>query len=115
MRRAKVFLFDKEAGILTESDDGYTFRYLKSYLEDPNAAPVSLLLPLRKESYKDKTLFPFFDGLIPEGWLLDIAVRNWKLDDRDRMGLLLNCCRETIGAASIVEITEEPENKVSTE
>ncbi|NOY74332.1 MAG: phosphatidylinositol kinase [Kiritimatiellaeota bacterium] len=115
MRSAKVCLFDKEAGILTESEEGYTFRYLKNYLKDPNAAPISLLLPLRAESYKDKTLFPFFDGLIPEGWLLDIAVRNWKLDDRDRMGLLLSCCRETIGAASIVEITGNAESEADAE
>ena len=47
-------------------------------------------------------MIPFFDGLIPEGWLLDIAQKNWKLDPRDRMGLLLTCCKDCIGAVSIV-------------
>ena len=51
-------------------------------------------------------LFPFFDGLIPEGWLLEIAVDSWKLDQNDRMGLLLACCRDCIGAASVREVTE---------
>jgi len=46
-------------------------------------------------------LFPFFDGLIPEGWLLDIAEKNWKLDMRDRMSILLVTCRDCIGAVSI--------------
>lgn len=48
-------------------------------------------------------MLPFFDGLIPEGWLLEIAGKNWKLNARDRMGLLLACCRDCIGAVSIEE------------
>ena len=55
-------------------------------------------------------LFPFFDGLIPEGWLLDIAEKNWKLNTRDRMGLLLACCKDCIGAVSVEEVTEEDES-----
>jgi len=50
-----------------------------------------------------KTLFSFFDGLIPEGWLLDVAQFIWKLDPRDRMGLLLACCRDCVGAVSIIQ------------
>jgi serine/threonine-protein kinase HipA len=109
MRKAKVYLFGKAAGILKESDEGYSFQYLQSYLDSPDSLPVSLLFPLQKKTYKDKVLFPFFDGLIPEGWLLEIAETNWKLDGRDRMGLLLACCRDTIGAASIVEIRDAEE------
>jgi serine/threonine-protein kinase HipA len=65
-----------------------------------------LSLPLQAESYEDKRLFPFFDGLIPEGWLLDLAEKTWKLDPRDRMGLLLACCRDCIGAVSVVSLEE---------
>ncbi len=90
------------AGILSETDDGYVFKYDAEYLSD-NAGPVSLTLPIRKEPYVSKVLFPFFDGLIPEGWLLDIAEKNWKIDVRDRMGLLLVCCRDCIGAVSIID------------
>jgi serine/threonine-protein kinase HipA len=49
-------------------------------------------------------LFPFFDGLIPEGWLLDIAVDHWKVKANDRFELLLTTCRDSIGA-----VTVEPE------
>ena len=49
-------------------------------------------------------MFPFFDGLIPEGWLLDIAQKNWKLNPRDRMEILLKTCHDCIGAVSIEEI-----------
>jgi serine/threonine-protein kinase HipA len=107
MRRAEVYLFAQKTGILTEDENGYTFQYDEKYLSSPGSLAVSLTLPLRTLPYQDKVLLPFFDGLIPEGWLLDIAVENWKLDSRDRMGLLLTCCRECIGAASIIDITEE--------
>lgn len=101
-RSANVFFDDRLAGILTESDDEYTFSYHESYLDDPRAMAVSLTLPLQSEPFCDRFLFPFFDGLIPEGWLLDIAHRSWKIDIRDRMGLLLACCKDCIGMVSIV-------------
>jgi len=66
-------MFDRIAGILEERDDRYMFRYVPSYLESGDAVAVSLSLPLREEPYFDKRLFPFFDGLIPEGWMLNIA------------------------------------------
>ena len=75
------------------------------YLHHPAARPVSLTLPLRAEAYQSDVMFPFFDGLIPEGWLLNIAQEHWKIDLRDRMALLLACCQDCIGAVSVVEDT----------
>lgn len=98
-RQAQVY-FEKElAGILKETDDGYLFQYETNY-QGPS---VSLTLPLRTEAYESKILFPFFDGLIPEGWLLHLVESNWKINPRDRMGLLLSLCEDTIGAISIKE------------
>ncbi|MFA7368958.1 MAG: HipA N-terminal domain-containing protein [Kiritimatiellales bacterium] len=102
MRRAEIYLFNRPAGILEEHDQGYRFSYSSEYVSSAGAMPVSLSLPLQHEPYEDKRLFPFFDGLIPEGWLLDLAEKTWKLDPRDRMGLLLACCRDCIGAVSVV-------------
>ena len=62
--------------------------YDSAYLLAENAEPVSLTLPLQETPFTDTVLFPFFDGLIPEGCLLGFAVKNWKLNPRDRMGLL---------------------------
>ena len=109
MRKAEVLLHDRPVGVLAELDRGYRFTYRSDYLNDPEAVPVSLALPLRAEAFEDKRLFPFFDGLIPEGWLLEIAEKTWKIDPRDRMGLLLACCRDCIGAAGVVPIKEEDE------
>lgn len=102
MRRAEIFVEGQLAGILEEHDRGYRFSYLLEYLSAPEVIAVSLSLPLRSEPYEDKRLFPFFDGLIPEGWLLELAEVTWKLNLRDRMGLLLACCKDCIGAVSVV-------------
>ena len=82
----------------------YHFIYDAEYLQKENVPPVSLTLPLRTSEYISNVMFPFFDGLIPEGWLLDIAEKNWKLRPRDRMGLLLACCKDCIGAVSVVPV-----------
>ena len=95
------------AGWLTQDDKGYHFIYDPAYLLSEDAEPVSLTLPLQAGPFDSNVLFPFFDGLIPEGWLLDIAEKNWKLNDRDRMGLLLTCCKDCIGAISVLEVKEE--------
>ena len=107
MKQAVVFLRGIKAGILTEDENGYAFEYDAGYLASANAEAVSLTLPLSDKPYRDKVLFPFFDGLIPEGWLLDIAEKNWKIDVRDRMALLLACCKDCIGAAGVEPIGEE--------
>ncbi len=104
MKQAGIYLNKTLAGILTEDENGYTFVYEKDYLSNTDAEPISLTLPLTTQPYNSMTLFPFFDGLIPEGWLLDIAERSWKINRRDRMSLLLSCCKDCIGAVSIVEI-----------
>jgi serine/threonine-protein kinase HipA len=102
MRQAEIYLYDRLAGMLTENEDGYTFTYDPAYLQNPDAEVISLTMPLQSIPYHDTVLFPFFDGLIPEGWLLDIAERSWKINRRDRMSLLLACCKDCIGAVSVI-------------
>ncbi len=105
--KAIVYWHDKKAGVLSEQDDGYVFQYAGSYIGKKDAQAISFTLPLRTEPFVSKTMFPFFDGLIPEGWLLDVVADIWKLDPRDRMGLLMTCCRDCIGAVSIIPDEED--------
>ena len=102
-RTAYVYIRNEFAGILCETDEGYTFSYDEEYLDRENASAVSLTMPLSKDMYRSKTLFSFFDGLIPEGWLLDVVSRIWKIDVRVRFGLLLVACRDAIGNVSVRE------------
>ncbi len=102
MKRAIVYVHDRRAGVLTEDEDGFTFVYDDDYLRSEEPEPVSLTLPFTDKPYHDTVLFPFFDGLIPEGWLLNIAQTSWKINQRDRMSLLLACCKDCIGAVSVI-------------
>lgn len=102
-RTAYVYVRNTYAGILKETDSGYSFVYDKDYLLCGCPSPVSLTLPIRPEEYTSKTLFSFFDGLIPEGWLLEIVSSNWKIDRKDRFGLLLAACKDPIGNVQIRE------------
>ncbi len=105
-RSGKVYVQRIFAGIINESEDGYVFAYDPGYLESKNAKAVSLTMPLREEEYRSSALFPFFDGLIPEGWLLGVAERNWKIDRADRFGLLLAVCRDCVGDVYVIPEAE---------
>ena len=90
MKQAKVFFRENFSGILTEDENGYTFVYNTDYLQKKDAKAVSLTLPLSKKPYNSPVLFPFFDGLIPEGWLLDIADALVIPEDKEELALTLN-------------------------
>ena len=110
MRKAAIYYKEILAGILTETDDGdYTFQYDEKFTIEHPKESITLTMPVRTKSYNEKRLFPFFEGLIPEGWLLDIASKNWKINQNDRMGLLLGCCQNCIGAVSVQPIANENE------
>jgi serine/threonine-protein kinase HipA len=100
-KTAKVLYNGILAAMLSETDDGYILQYDEKYLSQSESKSISLTLPKRKEPYRSNVLFPFFDGLIPEGWLLDIAIEHWKLKANDRFELLLTTCRDTIGAVTV--------------
>lgn len=110
MRKGKVFYKEHFAGIITETDEGeFVFQYDEHYVAAFPKAFITFSMPVANKLYTDKRLFPFFEGLIPEGWLLDIASANWKINKNDRMGLLLACCGNCIGAVSIQPISEDNE------
>ena len=88
--------------VMTVDGDGFNVRRIDiPHLAKEKALPVSLTMPVREEPYRANTLFPFFDGLIPEGWLLAVVERNWKIDGKDRFGLMLASCRDCIGDVHI--------------
>ena len=109
MKQAKIYRKGIFAGLLTEDDGEYLFCYDPEYLAREDTEPISLTLPLQTEPFASPVLFPFFDGLIPEGWLLDVALRNTDISILDRMSLLLLCCKDCIGSVSIITIPNEDE------
>jgi len=110
MRQAKIYYQDIYAGLLEETDDGdYLFTYDEQYVEEFPQQFLTFTMPVMKQPYKSNRLFPFFEGLIPEGWLLEIASKSWKINQNDRMGVLLACCQNCIGAVSVEPIPKEDE------
>jgi serine/threonine-protein kinase HipA len=107
MRRGEVYLRDRRAGMLTETETGsYRFVYDPTYLLDGPA--ISVTLPLRVEPYESATLFPFFAGLVPEGWYLRIVARTVRVDESDTFGLLLATCEDCIGAVGVRRVGDDP-------
>lgn len=109
--KAEVLYNGKLAGRLEKNDNGYSFRYDVDYLKAENPKPVSQTLPLSEYPYQSRILFPFFDGLIPEGWLLNIASKHWKIKGTDRFELLITLCRDTIGAVTVQPVEQEAEHE----
>jgi serine/threonine-protein kinase HipA len=106
LRKGNVFFRNELAGCIEETEVGYRYTYYNSYLTSPSAHPISVTIPLQAEPFGSSTLHPFFDGLIPEGWILSVVIKNWKIDPRDRMGLLLTVSSDCIGAVSVEECNE---------
>ncbi|MBL0083651.1 MAG: HipA N-terminal domain-containing protein [Saprospiraceae bacterium] len=108
MRQGIVKYNHIKAGMLTEEDNGeYLFVYDEMYVQSYPNQFVTFHMPVTTKPYRSKRLFPFFDGLIPEGWLLNIAAESWKINKNDRMGLLLACCQNAIGAVSVHPVNPE--------
>ena len=106
-RQVHVFYRDRLAGTLAESgDSGYRFVYDPDYLE--SGPPISLTLPLQAPPFESRDLFPFFAGLVPEGWYLRIVAPTIKVDETDTFGLLMHTCEDCIGAVSIKAVTVKP-------
>ena len=107
MRQAIIKYNNIQAGILRELDSGeYEYVYDELYIQDHPGLFITFRMPVTSLPYRSKRLFPFFDGLIPEGWLLKIASETWRINMNDRMGLLLACCRNSIGAVSVHPVKE---------
>lgn len=102
MKTLDVYYKDAIAGHLIREEDGtFHFQYEVNYLASDLPA-ISISLPKRAAAFESHRLFAFFDGIIPEGWLLRIATDKLRLNPLlDRFELLESICHDTIGAVSI--------------
>lgn len=101
MRRQGDVLFDgRRCGVLSEIEGGTRFSYSRDWLESGGPA-ISLTMPVREEPYESKGLLPFFENLLPEGWLLELATSKLKISKDDAFGLLLATCADCPGAVTV--------------
>ena len=106
-RHAIVQLDGQSVGTLTETGRQITFQYDAEWLTNEQAVPVSLTLPLTTKPYVTDGLHPFFENLLPEGWLLDLTTTALKISKDDAFGLLMATCADCIGAVEILPKAEE--------
>jgi len=102
MRRARIRVNGVPAGVLEEIDRGskYVFRYSDDY----SGEPVSLTMPLEEREFQFATFPPFFDGVLPEGAMLEGLLRVGKFDRDDLFSQLLAVGGDLVGAVTVEEI-----------
>lgn len=104
MRKAKVAMHGTFAGVLEETDaGGFVFRYEEKY----SGPPVSLTMPVRNRSYFFQLFPPFFEGLLPEGIMLEGLLRKLKIDRNDMFSQLVATGEDLVGAVSIQALESE--------
>ncbi len=106
MRRGIVSLDGERVGVIEEIPGGTRFSYDAEYIARAEAQPISLTLPLDGGPWESPGLHPFFENLLPEGWLLELSVRTLKISRDDAFGVLLATCADCAGA---VEVRPAPE------
>ena len=100
LKTAQVYYKNELAGFLYKTESGFTFIYEENFLK--KNIPISLSLLPRKEPYESLELFPFFQGLLPEGWYLDLVLAKQKLERNDPFGILVSTTStDAIGAVTL--------------
>ncbi len=101
MRKAQIFVHDRKAGILEEiKGRHYQFFY------DPNydGPSVSLTMPIEKKCYEFDEFPPFFEGLLPEGGMLEALLKKYKIDRNDYFSQLMRVGQDVVGSVTIEQL-----------
>lgn len=99
MRKAQILVNGTPAGILEETEPGRKYRF--KYNKDYDGTPVSLTMPLRQEEFLFNKFPPFFEGLLPEGDMLDGLIREKKIDSKDYLSQLIAVGGELVGNVTV--------------
>ena len=99
MKTAKVFVDGVLAGELQEIEQGQKYQFI--YLDGYQGSSVSLEMPTTRLRYEYDQFPPFFEGLLPEGVLLEGLLRQAKLDRSDLMGQLLTVGQDMVGNVTV--------------
>lgn len=98
MRKAIISVNGIQAGMLEEiSSSRFKFIYLEHYKD----APVSLTMPVKNQTYEFDYFPAFFEGLLPEGVMLEGLLRKYKLDKNDLFGQLIQVGHDLVGAVTV--------------
>jgi len=101
VKKARVFVSDCLAGLLEELEKGKRYRF--SYLQEYKGPSVSLEMPMTQKVYDFDRFPPFFEGVLPEGMMLDGLLRQTKIDRNDLMSQLMVVGGDLVGNVTVEE------------
>ena len=105
MRKAEIYYNQDPAGILSSNKGIYTFTYNDEYYINNSKRAISLTLPKSNKIYTSRQLFPFFTGLLAEGYLKELQCKKLKIDPDDSFTRLLKTSHsDTIGPVTVKEV-----------
>ena len=103
MRALDVYIHGHLAGRLVLRDNGLTtFQYDQTWLARPDAAPISLSLPLREQRFPHRECIPYFSGVLPEGRSRELIARILGISETNDFALLERIGGECAGAVTLL-------------
>ncbi|NDP21990.1 MAG: toxin HipA [Paludibacter sp.] len=104
MRQAIVLVHGNRAGILSEiTNKEYHFEYDLDY----NGEAVSLTMPTTHKKYSYNSFPSFFEGLLPEGVMLEGLLRIGKIDKKDYFSQLIATGNDLVGSVTVKALQDE--------
>ena len=99
MKKAKVYINGIYVGILSEikKRTSYEFNYIDGYDGDA----VSLTMPVKKRAFIFDRFPPFFEGLLPEGVLLESLLKRKKIDSDNLFLQLITVGKDMVGDVTV--------------
>ena len=98
-----VYLHRDLVGYLMQDDHGLMiFSYVESWLDKPNAMPLSNSLSLREEPFEDKECKGFFGGILPEEEKRKLIAKNLGISAHNDYAMLEQIGGECAGAVTFI-------------
>jgi serine/threonine-protein kinase HipA len=108
----EILMFGEPAGIMQVYDSGiWTLQYLPEYRNNRSKPPFSVSLPKTNMLLEHQGIFPFFDGILPEGWLAELS-ENFGILIESKVEAVSYYLRDAIGGVSISEKHADPTQKL---
>ena len=99
-----VFYDNQVIGELIQEKSGMlSFKYTHSWLNTPEAFPISVSMPLQDIQYSENIVRPYFSGLLPEGSVRDSVAKKLGVSSRSDFKLLQHLGGDCAGALVLSE------------
>lgn len=100
-----IYMNEHLIGKLEKSASGaHYFKYHQTWLDTPNARPISLSLPLMGEQFSGEVVYNFFDNLLPDNPQIRMRIQAHfhALTDQP-FDLLASIGKDCVGAIQVIE------------